>query len=271
MRTLLLVLALLFSVSNVFALTQELRIEKTLCGEIDPYILGDACLLYASNKSDVYALVIEIEDFNEFLEGEISEGDLIQLDDKYFSNIDNRNLENLIRNMADEIDSKMKVFEISALKYALGSIIKSQTLNAFRLTCHEINAAQDGMYTNVIIEALVKVKSFDTYEILEPRVRYELTRISNPDVYFTEFDNFNAEYTKLDKRNFTPVRYFNYFKFADLYGKKTRGNIHLLLPKEKFVTSSRRKKFYGFLQMADINGVYGTTVKLSCDILHTTR
>lgn len=257
--------------SSVFAKNLELRIEKTLCGEIDPYILGDACLVYASNKEDVFALIIEIEDYSDFLDDEIEEGDLINLDDKYFSNIDDRNLVNLIRNMALDIDSSIKVFEVSSLKYALGAIIKSQLINAFRLTCHEINAAQDGMYTNVIIESLINVRSFGTYELVSPRLRYELTRISRPNAYFSQFDNINPDYTKLNKRNFAPLRYENYFKFADIYAKKTRGNIHLLLPVDKFQTTSRRKKFYGFLQMADINGVYGTTVKLSCDIMHTTQ
>lgn len=271
MRVTILAFIAFLSISNVFAKNLELRVEKTLCGEIDPYILGDACLVYASNTNNVYAFIIEIEDYAQMLESEIERGDLINLDDRYFSNINNRNLINIIRNEARDIDSKIKVFYVSSLYNALGAILKSQTLNAFRLTCHEVHGTQDGMYTNVIIESVVKVNSFDSYEIVSPRLRYELTRINRPNSIFSAFDNQQANYKKLNKRNFSPSRYLNYFKFSNMYSTQTKGKIHLLLPTEKFVTTSRRKKFFGFLQMADINGIYGTTVKLNCDIMHTTN
>lgn len=271
MRVFYLALVAFLSFSNAFAKNLELRVEKTLCGEIDPYILGDACLVYAADNKEVFALIIELEDYAQLLDNEITDGDLVNLDDRYFSNVDDRNLERLIQDMAKDVDSKIKVYQVSSLKYSLGAIIKSQVLNAFRITCHEILSTQDGMYTNVIIESLITVNSFDTFKVIAPRVRYELTRVNRPNTFFTQFDNQDDEYIKLNKRNFSPTRYLNYFKFSNLYDRKTKGKIHLLLPTEEFYTTSRRKKFYGFLQMADINDVYGTTVKLSCDIMHTTQ
>lgn len=270
MKALVLVLSFLASL-NAFSKNIELRVERIICGEIDPYILGDACVLYGANEKSVYGLVLEIDEYLNFLENEVSEGDLISLDDTFFGEVQERQLSNLINSIARDLNSQVEVYEVSSLKLAFNHIKKSITKNSFRLTCKEAYPSQDGMFTHIDIESLIHIKSFDTYELYSPRLSYKLYPIDDPSILFSDFDNQADDYSRFNKRNFSPIRYDGFMKFSDLYGNKTKGKINLLLPIDKIDTRSRRKRFHAYLQMADMYGRFGTTVKLVCNILRTTN
>jgi len=265
------ILLLLVLSSFAQAKDLELRVDKILCGEIDPYILGDACVVFASNQDNVYGLIMEIDEYLDIISDDINVSDLITLDNRYFSHNNDRNLANLLHRLGSELDSKLFIRKVSSLKYAFKNIKKSVTLRTYQLVCHEAYSTQDGMHTNVIIESLIRVKSFNTFEIEGTRLSYELRPENTPNSTYSSIDTKNPEFSQLDKRNFNPIKYDNHMKFADLYAEQTRGKVNLLLPIEKLMKSSRRKRFSGYLQLSSINGRFGTTVKLNCDILRTTR
>jgi hypothetical protein len=261
----------LLMTSTLFAKTLDLRVEKYICGEIDPYIIGDACVLYAADDKEVYGLIIEIEDYLETFTEDLAPGDLIKIETNFMATDSNERVINLITKLAEELDSKINVNHVSSLARTIKGIKRSKILNKYQLVCHEAQEVQSGMRTKIILESTIEVRNFNSFALNELRLGYELTPEDDPNTIFSDFDRRDLDFFKLNKRNFNPTRYVNYINFAALFVESTKGKINLLLPKEKLLTSSREKVFESYLQMNNMYGRFGTTVKLDCNILRTAQ
>lgn len=261
----------LLMTSTLFAKTLDLRVEKFICGEIDPYIIGDACVLYAADQKEVYGLIIEIDDYFETFSEDLEPGDLVKLETNYMATDSNERVINLITKLAPELDSKINVNHVSSLARTIKEIKKTKILNKFQLVCHEAQEVQRGMRTKIILESTVEIRNHETFSLNELRLGYELTPEDDPNSIFSDFDRRDLDFFKLNKRNFNPTRYKNYINFAALFVESTKGKVNLLLPEEKLLTSSREKVFKSYLRMNNMYGRFGATIKLDCNLLRTVQ
>jgi hypothetical protein len=87
MKLLLMAAALSYSITG-FSGTFNAKVDDTMCGEIDPFVIGDACILQLTQENGKrLGLVFDFDDFmNRFTEYELN-GKRVKIDDRFISKI----------------------------------------------------------------------------------------------------------------------------------------------------------------------------------------
>lgn len=249
-------LALILVTSSLYADTY--RLKDSLCGEIDPFVIGDACVLTLENKQEEIVLVTD-EDFMYQNDGEINAGDFFELD-KTFITAASRNTAREYRSVLEGHFS----FRRGAKFYSLDS---NDALVKISVVQEEINFSckaegAGGNFLDAYIDISGTLKSNQDFnELSQLSFRYEL-RDSNS-IWSQGQTAFSS---LLNTVAYRPQVYIGMEKFSFYLNARTGfGEFDIILPVKEMI--NQKKQFSAYVIMTAIDDHHGDTAALECQAL----
>ncbi|MEX0799474.1 MAG: hypothetical protein WD025_08510 [Bacteriovoracaceae bacterium] len=243
---------------------ERIRVDKIVCGEIDPYILGDACLVYGSSKKKAFGLVFDIDQFSNSKFYSLEPGDFFEANFKNANKIKDPAVNAVINRYGKNLNTSLKTFWVSKAKTFFVSTAVGKVEKEFSLSC-QATEQFDGsmMWSTVSVESKLLVRSFESYELVRPLLKYELSMSEDFTTLWDSFQARDPDYSLFNRRHYRPSKYRGHVKFNNLYSSKTFGEVDLILPIKALSAPS---KFQGFAIMTHISDHWGGTVKLDCQL-----
>lgn len=84
-------------------------VEDSLCGEIDPFAIGDACVVEVANHKENFVIILELDFVIDQLDGEVPKGTTLILEKKGLKKATREVVQAL-----DGFNKKLKVFKIDS-------------------------------------------------------------------------------------------------------------------------------------------------------------
>ena len=254
----LIALALTLLTSASYAETY--RVKASLCGEIDPFVIGDACVFTLENKQEELVLLTD-EAFLYDSNLEIEEGHFVELDKNFISAItgsaaaDIRNV--LGRNLSFRRGTKFySLYENSAL-----NLVKpAQT--AVNIACHAEGGGEGFLAANIKLSATLEMTG-EFAQLAQHKFEYQL--LDGDSVWSA---GQASHYALPNYLAYRPQVYVGMDKFSFyLYDRNSRGfgEFDIILPVNAI--KNGKKQFYAYVIMTAIDDHHGDTAALECQAL----
>lgn len=267
MKSIFLLITTLLMSNIAFATPVQIRITDHICGEIDPFIIGDACLVQGTSEKKNYALVIDMDEYYYSSLSEIEINDIITVDDTYLELIEDIDTINEMRDFFDITYIKFYYFELLFPTDSVISIEKAKLESVFNLNCHN-SGFYDGsfMYAKINFKSTLKVISNNSYILSAPSFNYVLSMNEDfTDIWASaNVSDKNENFVNLGTYN--PRVYFGHSKFDDIFSRSIFGEVDFILPKEELNTTESKKSFTAYMIMTAMDDHWGGTVDLDCTI-----
>lgn len=258
--------ALLFSQFS-YAELIKMRVTDHICGEIDPFVIGDACLIQGSSEKRNYALVIDMDEYYYSALSETEINDIITIDDTYLEKRSDYDTINEINDYFDITYTKHYYYELLFPTDSVILLEKAKTINTYNLSCENKNF-YDGsfMYASLKFNSKLQVLSGDTYIISEASFEYVLSMEEDmSDVWAREsVSDQNTNFVNL--RTYNPRVYLGHIKYDDIFSRDIFGEVDFILPKDALKTTEDEKSFTSYMIMTAMDDHWGGTVDLNCTI-----
>lgn len=262
-------LPLFFVFSSAAALEkiEHMRVDKVVCGEIDPYVLGDTCLVFGSSQKAAYGFAFDSDLYTDANLQSLKRGDFFHANLENASKVFDPAANALINKAGKDLNTSLSNYMVEDPKNFFMSIVAGKVENDLFLRC-QTEGQFDGFYmwSNVLFESKLRESLFGTYELVSPLLKYELS-MDNFSTLWDSFHELDPEYSLLNRRHYRPAKHHGHIKFNDIYSSKTYGDVDLLLPKKELDKGASGGKFEAFAIMTHISDHWGGTVKLSCQLL----
>ena len=252
---------------SVHASSITLRVTETFCGEVDPFAIGDACLIQASSEKRNYALVIDLDEYQYSDLVNAKENDLITINNTYLERINDTNVINEINDYFNIYYSKYFYYELLFPTDSVVNVEKAQIKSSYKLSCSQPGFF-DGSYMwgKVRLTASLDVLSGDTYILSKPDFSYTLSMDEDYSYIWAQGSSRDANYTITNLRTYRPQVYLGHIKFDDIFYKDIFGQIDFILPKDKLNTNDDEIQFTSYMIMTAMDDHWGGTVSIDCTI-----
>jgi hypothetical protein len=253
-------LLFLLTVFSTLSFAKTYRVNDLFCGEVDPFIVGDACLLSLENGMDRKVVVYDFDLFtNEAVLEQIQTGSFVELD-----------LDSLTRLEREEVIDEIRFF--SSVKknqiyegdlYGLKSLEKSQTFS-MNLSCEAKKVWSTYMITDYNFTSTILGYGQGFYELVN--VDAHLT-VWNEGYSHDPLDVWaKASYQKksvLNKTDYRPIVYKGYLSFnLSYYQSSSFGNISFVISPKDLIPG---EKFTAYAIMSSIDDHWGGTIPMTCE------
>lgn len=267
MKSFFIILSMLFISQFSYAEIIKIRVTDHICGEIDPFVIGDACLIQGSSEKRNYALIIDMDEYYYSALAEAEVHDVITLDDIY---LERRTDNDTINELNDYFNIRYTKFFYYELLFPTDSVIsleKGNVINTFKLSCENQNY-YDGsfMYASVKFESILKVIAGDTYTLSTPSFSYVLSMDENMNDIWAKETLSDRKTTFVNLRTYNPRVYLGHIKYDDIFSRDIFGEVDFILPKDALKTTEDEKSFTSYMIMTAMDDHWGGTVDLNCTI-----
>ena len=242
----------------------NLRVEDHFCGEVDPFIIGDACLINASSTTRKYQLLIDFDEFYYSPLAKIEVNDIFVIDSKYLEKIDDQDVINEMNDYFDVYYGKYHYKELLFPTDSVKEVTSSQVLRSYNLLCLNNTFAGDYMFGKVSITGTLNLLNTKNYTLKGLTVDYKLSMEENFSYIWAEGNAFDANTIFSNLRTYRPRIYTNHIKFDDLYSHKIFGEVDLILPAKEIEQGTNI--FTGYTIMTAMEDHWGATVSLTCTL-----
>ena len=245
----------------------KIRVTDHICGEIDPFVIGDACLIQGSSEKRNYALIIDMDEYYYSALADADVHDVITLDDTYLERRTDHDTVNEINDYFNISYTKYFYYELLFPTDSVISLEKGNVLNTFKLNC-ENNSYYDGsfMYASVKFESLLSVISGETYTLSAPSLEYLLSMNEDMSDTWASENVSDKNKTFVNLRTYNPRVYLGYIKYDDIFSRDIFGEVDFILPKDALNTTDDEKSFTSYMIMTAMDDHWGGTVDLNCTI-----
>src|SRR5690606_14286703 len=236
-------LALVLLTSSLFADTY--RLKDSLCGEIDPFVIGDACVVVLENKAEELVIVMDQSDF--------VQAEFYDLDKSFVSRVDRETAREyrqvLDRNLTFRRGAKFMQLDIHD---ALVPTAVEQA--AIKFSC-KAEGAGDGFldaYIN-ISGTLNKTQEFS--KLTELKFDYKL--LDGDSVWSQGHTTYES---LLNTVAYRPQVYVGMEKFNFYFYDRAQhgyGEFDIILPAKEMLAG--KKEFYAYVIMTAIDDHHGDT------------
>lgn len=254
-----LALAFFLSISSV-AYASLNRVESISCGEFDPQVIGDACLIVATNSNNTNIFITKIEAYTNS-STQVKVGDFISTNDNANSAV----TELAVRVLARKLTSHLS-FHVSDIYYldykdsvaTLNSLNKVETISCVNDKFIDQNGFMFGKFS---LKARLHTYNPESYSLENTSLSYLLSMEEDFSETWAEGSYTNGSF--LNRYNYRPYVYKNHIKFGSLFSDKVFGKIDLLINKADL----GKKNFTGIVMMTHMDDHFGTTIEVSCETL----
>lgn len=267
MKSLLFIIASVFISQVSYADLKRIRVTDHICGEIDPFIIGNACLIQGSSDKRNFALIIDMDEYYYSSLADSDTNDIITIDDTYLEKIIDTKTINEVNNYFIINDSKHYYYRLLFPTDSVKSLSKAKVENTFKLNCSNTKGYDDHfMYYSIAFESSLEILSNNTYILSAPSFNYILSLdLDMNDVWASEkLIQKNTRFTNL--RTYNPRVYFGHIKFNNIFSRDIFGEVDFILPENALQTTDSEKSFTSYMIMTAMDNHWGGTINLNCTI-----
>lgn len=250
-------LTLLITIAAFSSYADTYRLKDSLCGEIDPFIIGDACVLVFESKQKEIVLISN-EDFMESVaDRALISGDLYDIN---FTGLDLIN-QSTTRSMRTAIGRSLNIRPKAQFFY----LDDNSGVNKIELTNQpvEINCKAEGSsnsgYLDANIDFSAKLLGTGDFTKLED-IKFSYELLDGSDIWSSGATT--IEYL-LNYIRYRPQVYTSHQKFSFWLSERNNfGEFDIILP----ITAIRagQTTFTGHIIMTAIDDHYGDSVSMEC-------
>ncbi len=252
----LIILSTLFLSLSAYA--DRYRLKDSLCGEIDPFVIGDACVVVLEKKG-VETVLITDEDFMvQMSEKELNKGDFFNLDHSSIEAVDKKTsklMKEALRRTVN-LSHKAKFFYLDD-NQGLQQI--DTPLKTRLLSCSANRVSGDG-FLDATIKFSATLESLGDFSTLK-NIKFEYVLDDRGDVWSegeTSIERLN------NYINYNPRVYIGHDKFSFWLSSRSRGfgEFDLIIPVKRIIDST--EAFSMQIIMTAIDDHHGDSVSIDC-------
>ncbi len=255
MKTLLILLSLLVSIS---ADAEQFRLKDSLCGEIDPFIIGDACVLVLENKGKESVLISDVDFMVSLSEKDLTNGDFFDLDLQAIEAVDKKtaNQMNQVLYRSMNLSRKAKFFYLDHNEGLNRLDVQLKTRN---ITCEANNVSGDGFLDSTIYFR-ADLETYGSFSSLK-NLKFNF-KLTDGDDTWSEGDTSFASLT--NSIHYNPYVYHGHDKFNFWLSSRSRGfgDFDLIIPVNRIIDNS--EAFSAQVIMTAIDDHHGDSVSVDC-------
>lgn len=255
MKTLFILFSLITSIS---ASAEQFRLKDSLCGEIDPFVIGDACVLVLENKGKESVLITDVDFMVSLSEKELTQGQFFDLDFKAVEAVDKKTSKQMkqILTRSMNLSRKAKFFYLDNNEGLKNLDIELKTR---QITCEANNVSGDGFLDATISFSATLETYGDFSNLKDLKFEYKLTDGGDT---WSEGDTAFASLT--NSINYNPQVYVGYDKFNFWLSSRSRGfgQFDLIIPVKRIIDNDQA--FSAQVIMTSIDDHHGDSVSIEC-------
>lgn len=258
MKSALLLLVLLAITSAAYA--DVYRVKDGLCGEIDPFVIGDACVFTLENKNEELVLITD-EDFLYEQEVEIEAGDFVELDKTAISQITDETLRQ-VRSVLGRHLNYRRGTKFYSLASNDGLIKTELNKTAIQFSCKAEGAGNGFLDAHIKFSGTLN-KSQEFSQILDLKFEYKLL---DDDSVWSQGQTSYA--SLMNYMAYRPQVYVGMEKFSFFVSDRVSsgfGDFDIILPANEIL--SGKKVFNAYVIMTAIDDHHGDTAAVECQAL----
>tara|TARA_R110000868_G_scaffold242548_1_gene498073 strand:- start:41779 stop:42549 length:771 start_codon:yes stop_codon:yes gene_type:complete len=254
-----LLLTITLSLFSLVTLADSYRLKDSLCGEIDPFVIGDACVLSLEARGQHYILIADEDFMVSLAEKELVSGDIYELKASAIAAVSQRE-DRLMRQALERTMQFTKKTKFFYLDDNSGLTLSLQPKQIITFSCAPEHAGGDS-YFNTLINfkgSLIKQSGFSKLQ----NINFDYTVLDGDDIWTRgsfqtkELNNFV---------NYRPRVYTNHDKFSfTANDRHSFGYFDLIMPKS---ITQDTVDFTIYVIMTAIDDHYGDTVAVECSVL----
>ncbi|MBH48111.1 MAG: hypothetical protein CME71_08070 [Halobacteriovorax sp.] len=254
-----LLIALSFTLLTLSTYADSFRLKDSLCGEIDPFVIGDACVLSLEARGQHYILIADVDFMVSLAEKELVRGDVYELEQGAIAAVSQRE-DRLMRQALTrsiKFDKKTKFFYLDDNSGLTLSLQPKQTI---QFSCAPEYAGGDSYFSTMINfnGSLTKQSGFSKLQNID----FSYTVLDGDDIWTR--GSFQAE-ELTNYVNYRPRVYTQHDKFSfTANDRNSFGYFDLIIPKN---ISQDTTAFTIYVIMTAIDDHYGDTVAVECSVL----
>lgn len=255
MKTLFILLSLITSIS---ASAEQYRLKDSLCGEIDPFVIGDACVLVLENKGTESVLITDVDFMVSLSEKELIKGEFFDLDLKAVEAVDkktaNQMKQVLTRSM--NLTRKAKFFYLDNNEGLKALDIELKTR---KITCEANNVSGDG-FLDATISFSATLEVYENFSNLKD-LKFQYLLSDNGDTWSEGDTSIDSLFNSIQ---YNPQVYVGYDKFNFWLSSRSRGfgEFDLVIPVKRIIDNDQA--FSAQVIMTAIDDHHGDSVSIEC-------
>tara|TARA_R110000868_G_scaffold248282_6_gene504674 strand:+ start:2640 stop:3410 length:771 start_codon:yes stop_codon:yes gene_type:complete len=252
-------IALTITLLSFSSFAQDYRLKESLCGEIDPYVIGDACVLSLEARGQHFILIADEDFMVSLAEKELESGSIYNLIQSAITPVSAKE-DRLMRQALGRsiyFNKKTKFFFLDDNQ---GLTLSEQPKNTLSFACNpESTSSNSYLEATVSFNGELK-KQGDFTELLNMQFDYKI--LDGSDIW--SHGSYQSSHLS-NAINYRPRVYTGHDKFSFSYNSRTSfGYFDIIMPKNIAADS---KSFTTYVIMTAIDDHYGDTVAVECSVL----